>query len=451
MTDAIRCGYSCDYSVYVPMIQKNEAITDIPEMLASGDQTLTAKALFLVNGMLVHGCRRCIAYMVNKQECDAFLPILKKVVETYHGCEFWGGKIDCDVGRTERESLLSDFQAGDNVGLRVLTSVRILDEAIDIVRCDSQFVSHVGENASDIRTVQRLCRGMRIDRQNPAKINHMFMWTDEWSDALNALSLLRTMDIAFHTKVGVSPVEYEANSNKTKRELNVSKTGKLSDYVSVTCLTLDELFDRKVELFKRFYEINKRVPTRLEKFEDKKIGIMLNTFRTKRHTMSDERREALNTAMPGWSNVDEALSAGIKASLSEADKIALFKRFYEINKRVPTRLEKFEDKKIGIMLNTFRKKRHTMSDERRVALNAAMPGWFNVDEAKSAGMKAALSEEEKIALFKRFYELHKRVPKQLETFEDKKIGIMLNTFRSNRDSMSDKRRAALDDVMPGWR
>ena len=382
MADAIKSGFCCDYRVYLPLLQMREegaeggrAIFTVPELLASDDQTLAAKALFLVTGMLMRGSRRCIAYMGSKAECDAFLGVVGKVVETYHGLSFWGGKIDCDVGREERSRLLRDFQAGSDATLRVLTSVRILDEAIDVVRCDSQFVAHVGEDASDIRTVQRMCRGIRLDSMNVAKVNTLFMWSEEWGAALNALSLLRTMDVTFHTKVRVGGVDYEACAERSVREMVGVQAGRLTDYVTAKCLTLDEMFAWKVALFTRFYAANQCVPKQAETFEDKKIGVMLNTFRTQRATMAPERRQALDAAMPGWDAVNKAKVAGIKAALSEEEKVALFGRFYAANQCVPKFAETFEGKKIGVMLNTFRRQRATMAPERRQALDAAMPGW----------------------------------------------------------------------------
>ena len=463
MADAIKGGFCCDYRVYLPLLEMRpdaegnrkageggRVVANVPELLAGDDQTLAAKALFLVTGMLMRGSRRCIAYMGSKAECDAFLLVLAKVVEAHHGLAFWGGKIDCDVGRDERGRLLRDFQAGSDAILRVLASVRILDEAIDVVRCDSQFVSHVGEDASDIRTVQRMCRGIRLDPANVAKVNTMFMWSEEWGAALNALSLLRTMDVAFHTKVRVGSVDYEAGAERAVREVVGLQAGRLADYVAVKCLTMAELFERKVALFTRFYAANKRVPKQAEAFEGKKIGWMLGGFRKQRATMAPERRAKLDAAMPGWDTVDNAKVAGMAAALTEEERVELFARFYAAHQRVPKTAETFEGKKIGWMMNKFRGQRATMAPERRAALDAAMPGWDAVNEAQVAGIAAALTEEEKVALFTRFYAAHQHVPKQADAFEGKKIGSMLDRFRSQRATMAPARRAALDVAMPGW-
>jgi len=460
MADAIREKYCCDYRVYLPLIEQVETANGgTKELLAGDDPTLAAKALFLVTGMLERGSRRCIAYMGDKAECDAFLNVLTKVVETHHGLDFWGGKICDDVRRSDRERLLREFQAGDDRTLRILASVRILDEAIDIVRCDSTFVSHVGEDASDIRTVQRMCRGIRLDSRNAEKINTLFLWTEDHSKALAALSLLRTMDPTFHTKVRVSRIEYDGGGERAVRDIVIVKTGQLADYVRVTCLTLEELFAWKMEVFKRFRAAHPgRMPTQKETFGDEKhkVGQWLSTYRSQRATMGTERRAALDAALPGWDVIDEVLSAGLKAALPEAEKMAVFARFRTAHPgRMPTQKETFGDEKhkVGQWLSTYRSQRTTMGAERRAALDAALPGWDVIDEAVSAGLKAALPEAEKMAVFARFRAAHPgRMPTRKETFGDEKhkVGAWLSQFRCDRTTMGAERRAALDAALPGW-
>ena len=278
----------------------------------------------------------------------------------------------------------------------------------------------------------------------------MFMWTDQWSQALSALSLLRTMDPTFRTKVRMSGIDYDAEAEPVAREAAAVQTGRLADYVAVTCLTWDELFGRKVALFARFYAEYHRVPKLNELFEDKKIGSMLSKFRSQRETMKPDLRLALDEAMPGWSVMNEAIMVGHAAALSEAEKLALLARFYALNHRVPKNAEMFEERNIGKMLTSFRTQRETMKHERRAALDEAMPGWSVMNEALVAAQSAKLSDAEKVALFSRFYAAHHRVPKWDENFEERKIGSMLSHFRRVCETMKPDRRAALDEAMPGW-
>ena len=68
------------------------------------------------------------------------------------------------------------------------------------------------------------------------------------------------------------------------------------------------------------------------------------------------------------------------------------------------------------------------------------------------GTRVKMSDDEKIALFKRFYTKHKRVPKTREQFDGKNIGSMLSQFRSafSKQTMSVQLRKALNSAMPGW-
>jgi len=223
----------------------------------------------------------------------------------------------------------------------------------------------------------------------------------------------------------------------------------------------------KMAVFARFRAAHPgRMPTQKETFGDEqhKVGKWLNTFRSKRTTMGEERRAALDAALPGWDVIDETLSAGLKAALPEAEKMAVFARFRAAHPgRMPTKNETFGDEqhKVGQWLSTYRSQRTTMGAERRAALDAALPGWDVIDETLSAGLKAALPEAEKMAVFARFRAAHPgRMPTRNETFGDEqhKVGKWLNTFRSKRTTMGAERHAerhaarhaALDAALPGW-
>ena len=51
-----------------------------------------------------------------------------------------------------------------NNTLSFICAVHILDECIDIIECDSIYISYVSKNI--IRTIQRMCRCLRKDNKN---------------------------------------------------------------------------------------------------------------------------------------------------------------------------------------------------------------------------------------------------------------------------------------------
>jgi len=301
MADGIRDGYLCDYEVYLPLVKRAPTPTTTPtdseaatpttsagsaepdededasygEDGDDGDDVsngngdaedegrertavdvefpydfpaddITAKALFLCTGMLHTGSRRCIVYLRGTEECALFTRMFKRVCEEYQGLRLWSAQMDYTVGSVRRSEILRDFQAdSEQHDLFVIASVRILDEAVDIPRCDSEFITYVGDYASDIRTIQRLQRGGRLDPTNPSKRNSLFLWTEEWSRAVNSLTLMRQEDPLFHKKLRTLSANYDRlGEPAVQRDLRV-RTEKLQAYAEIQCVTLDDMWERR--------------------------------------------------------------------------------------------------------------------------------------------------------------------------------------------------------------
>ena len=257
MAEAIKEGYCVDYNVWLPLVVKKEETNsieiDIPEEFENSD--LCAKVLFLVNGMLQTGSKRCIVYLRNTDECAAFNELFTKVCKEYHGIQSWTETIDCNVKQEKRRSILEDFQSEkeDLTTLHILASVRILDEAVDVVRCDSEFITYVGVNADDKRAVQRLQRGGRLDSMNSSKKNNLFIWCSEYASMLSMLSLLKESDPEFHTKLLVLDGNYDAVGKKESVEKSSVQLGDLQKYVEVRCLSDDEVWEEKYYILKELF------------------------------------------------------------------------------------------------------------------------------------------------------------------------------------------------------
>eukprot|EP00965_Chrysotila_dentata_P073895 2440630-Pleurochrysis_carterae.AAC.1 len=63
--------------------------------------------------------------------------------------------------------------------MSVLTSVRILSEGVNLVKCDSVFLSCTSTDTEGIRCIQRMCRANRIDPDRPNKVAHCFVWAED--------------------------------------------------------------------------------------------------------------------------------------------------------------------------------------------------------------------------------------------------------------------------------
>ena len=232
-------------------------IDDIPVEFSHFNRDLTAKAMFNAVCMLKTGSRRCIVYLASREECTAYVVVFRAVMEKFHGFfprEVWTGVIVSDVGRVERDRLLREFQEGPDTCFHLLASVRILDEAVDLVRCDSEFVTIVGEQSSDIRMTQRALRGSTVDPNNPSKRNNVFLWCDAWRKCVGALELLKSMDPEFHKKIRIADTRYDGSASVERVATVEGARTECVEWMGMRCMTWMEKHMLKIQELKRFYE-----------------------------------------------------------------------------------------------------------------------------------------------------------------------------------------------------
>ena len=198
--------------------------------------------------------------------------------------------------------MLRAFQAdSEEHDLFVIASVRILDEAVDIPRCDSEFIAHVGDRASDIRTVQRLQRGGRLDQTNPSKRNNLFLWTEEWSRAVNALTLMRQEDPLFHKKLRALSASYDRLGEPVMQSESRVRAEELQVYAKVRCLTIMEMFMKRVDERCAWYEKLGHEPRKNSRnYNEAASGRWLNNQRRLKNELPADRIAILE-AVPGWS------------------------------------------------------------------------------------------------------------------------------------------------------
>ena len=239
MREAINNGYVTDYLINLPVVINDKVDIDIPVELKDLDEDLTMKSLFLISGMLETGSRKCIIYCGDIEECKKFNEIFEKVCLTYHGIKCWIDRINKDIGKKKRDDILKDFQENE-MKLSVLTSVRILNEGINIVKCDSVFITKVNKN--EITAVQRMCRANRLDKENPNKIANCFIWSDDMNKTVNMLQYLRDNDeTQFFNKIKCRNGNYERKNGEqeVKKVTDYEKT--VVDTVRIKSMSFEEI------------------------------------------------------------------------------------------------------------------------------------------------------------------------------------------------------------------
>ena len=226
MSDAIKENYVCDYFINVPVLDLvNERVDiDIPDELKHLDKNITIKSLFLLSGMLETGSRKCIVYCCSIEECEAFNTIFKEISREYHGIECWTSSITANTNVRKRDEILKDFQ-NNQAKISILSSVRILNEGVNIVKCDSVFITKVNDN--EIVAVQRMCRANRKDRENPNKMANCFVWADDLNKTVEMLQYLKTNDeTRFFSRIKARCGNYERKGEPTEinKDIDYTKT-----------------------------------------------------------------------------------------------------------------------------------------------------------------------------------------------------------------------------------
>ncbi len=273
---AIEEKHICDYQIYLPMIEKEGNIMiDIPEELLEMNNDNTKKSLFLLNGMLHTGSKKCIVYVSSKEECNDFMKNIIEVNNKYHYLPLGCNKIVSETNDKEREEIIKEFQKNENDKIKIICSIRILNEGVDIPKCDSIFITHVGDNSNDIVTVQRLCRANRLVKENPNKIANCFMWCDDLNKCVNTLSLLKENDIKFADKIKYLYSNYDNKYNKNSLELEVIENNNLQEFINIKCIKAEDIWEMKKNLLFEYVELNKKVPTQIQLYKEIKIGMWL--------------------------------------------------------------------------------------------------------------------------------------------------------------------------------
>jgi len=290
---AIDKDWSVDYRLWLPMILPDKSVDiEIPEDFPKTD--VCAQAHFLVTGMLQTGSRRCIVYCKTRTDVDEFVEEFKKVCDIYHQVSCWIEKIDFTISTAKRRQIINDFQtdAEDPATLHIIASVQILDEAVDIPRCDSEFITFIGVNASEIRAVQRLQRGGRLDSTNPNKINNLFVWATVETNMLSMISLLRTTDPELHKKIRRMDGTYDKIHETERRKECEKQTIRLSDYSKITCIDYD--FCKRVLDLRDFIENNKCYPREAADTYEERSLVSFVKYRRDCHRKKEKSESILN-------------------------------------------------------------------------------------------------------------------------------------------------------------
>lgn len=215
--DAINNKYMCDYKIFIPSITLDNTLlyNDIDTEIGINDinNKYKAKSAYLFKCLTYYGSRKCIIYCNNNKDLTDLKNAINLIKSYYVLDDIWIDEITATTSHKNRIIKLNQFT--NNTCISLLFSIEILNECIDIPACDSIFISY--QTSSKITTIQRMCRATRIDKNNPHKVAHIYMWTDEHNDILDILDELKEYDIILLHKINIqsSKLTHETNEEKT--------------------------------------------------------------------------------------------------------------------------------------------------------------------------------------------------------------------------------------------
>ncbi len=280
---SIKDGYICDYDVFVPDITVTDAdnLKNVYEELKITDITTVGydvKAHFLLRCMDENGHSKCICYCKDIDDAKNLMQSFNKI-KNYHALHLYTGLIVSDTTQKQREKVLKEFSDADEKAL--ICSVRILDECIDIPKCDSVYLT--SSQTNKIRTIQRICRSNRKDSENPNKKSGIYMWMNAYDEMTELIANLKEFDSSFtNEKIKICNVRDDTKMCiiPRKNEEFVIK------YLTMDNLILNiskiELWSNILQTVKNFIDVNKIKPTK-ESMDptNKKFGLWISNHRNK--------------------------------------------------------------------------------------------------------------------------------------------------------------------------
>jgi len=293
--DAIKMNRICDYEVYIPDIYLDNSIfiNDIKSEidLSKYSNDYISKCNFLLRAILETGNDKCIIYAKSHNDAYMIKDTIIKLNE-YFSLDMYVDTILSGDSNKDRKRKLNNFRTFN--GISLLISVEILNECIDIVECNSVFFSY--ECKSRIKIIQRMCRAIRKDSNNPYKIARVFIWCNEYNEITDIITNLKEFDYEFNlTKVNI----FKINNNNYQiidRENDLDNKYHLLDNYLIgvkRVLSWKQKFDLMIEYINK----NKRAPSRYDNdLNVKNLGQFFNnqTFSYKKKMKMMKHKDFYN-------------------------------------------------------------------------------------------------------------------------------------------------------------
>ena len=365
-TEAIEKKYICDYRIWLPSIHEdnsdlnNKLINEIG--IYDIDNELKAKCMFLFKCLLFHGSKKCILYCQDTNNLNDIKDCIVKLNDFYL-IDLNIQEITSETSYKNREKILTVFESSNKIEL--LLSIRICDECIDIPACDSIYITY--PSSSKIRTIQRLCRCIRTDKNNKFKIGNIFLWCNEYDKIFNTLSGIKENDVFFKDKISVLETNF---MNKKEIDEKVIEDKKLIEkYILDIKEFIQYTWNERLEMVKQYIDENGKRPSQHDKDKEIKqigrwIGTQQKNYKKKEEIMKNDKIYNKWTIF-----INEYQEYFLSNEEFWYDNLNKIKQYIDNNKKRPSNSDKnIEIKQLGNWLSTqqknYKKKEQIMINEK---------------------------------------------------------------------------------------
>jgi len=358
-TEAIEKKYITDYRIWLPSIHEDTEKLDNELSVYEIDAVIKAKCTFLFSCLLNNGSKKCIVYCIDNEEINKMREAMIKLNEFYV-LDYEIDQITASDSEKKRLSILDKFADGKKIQL--LFSIRILDECIDIPKCDSIYITYPSQ--SKIRTIQRMCRCIRTDKNNGYKVGNVYIWCDEYNKILETLSGIKEYDLFFKDKIRINETDfYGENKSEGIKDDKILIEKYVLGIKEFKVLSWEE----KLGEVKRYIEKNGKRPSP----NDKNIKIrQLGRWIYQQDQLFKNQLIKNVNFINHWKDFILNFNIDIKKSskMNRNEKFEYVKKYINLNNRIPSIIDKDKEiNKIGKWLKNqqrlYKYKQQLMKNE----------------------------------------------------------------------------------------
>jgi len=201
---ALRQNIITDYLVLLPSVHRNmdnlnQQIINELNIDEIYDIDIYHKCQFYIECMRNKSFKKTIFYCNSIEEVNKYYKILNMMMKDFNYYDEYEIQIiTSEISGKVRKQILHDFETSNKVN--ILLSIKILNECVNIISCDSIYMTHVSNNICT--GIQRMCRSIRKDVNNKNKTAYIMMWCNEYNEIANMICGLKEYDCDFDKDCG---------------------------------------------------------------------------------------------------------------------------------------------------------------------------------------------------------------------------------------------------------